>query len=235
MKQNLTVLKKAILGVGRRMYERGYAASNDGNISARIDKHQVLITPTGVSKGFMKSTDLIITDMKGKVVKGKRKPSTESLLHLQIYKARPEVMSVCHAHPPYATGFAVAGIPLDQNILPEVILSLGSIPLVPYGTPGTEEFFQPLHPILKQFDAFLLANHGALTVGATVLDAYHKMETLEHFANILFVARHLGKVNTLNDKQIQLLIARREVYGIRKNVGLVTNDDAQGRKSGRQG
>jgi L-fuculose-phosphate aldolase len=163
-------------------------ASNDGNISARIDKKYVLITPTGISKGFMNGSDLIIIDFNGKVVKGKGKPSSESLLHLQIYKVRSDVNSVCHAHPPYATGYAVAGIPLSQNILPEVIISLGTIPLVSYGTPGTEEFCKPLLPILKDYDAFLLANHGALTVGSTVLDAYNKMETLEHFAKILFVA-----------------------------------------------
>jgi L-fuculose-phosphate aldolase len=221
MKQNLATLKKAIIDAGRRTYERGYVASNDGNISARVDKKHVLITPTGISKGFMKSADLIIINLDGKVVKGKRKPSSESLLHLQIYKERPDVHSVCHAHPPYATGFAVAGIPLDQNILPEVIISLGSIPLVPYGIPGTEEFYKPLLPILRHYDAFLLANHGALTVGQTVVDAYHKMETLEHFAKILFVAQHLGNVNTLNDEQAQVLIARREVYGIRDNVGIV--------------
>ncbi len=224
MKQNLEALKKAILETGRRTYERGYAASNDGNISARIDKKYILITPTGVSKGFMKKTDLIIIDLNGKVVKGKRKPSSESLLHLQVYKERSDVNSVCHSHPPYATGFAVAGISLDQNILPEVIISLGSVPLVPYGTPGTDEFYKPLLPILKYYDAFLLANHGALTVGSSVLDAYHKMETLEHSAKILFIAQRLGKVNTLNDEQVQKLIARRKVYGVRDNVGLVADD-----------
>jgi L-fuculose-phosphate aldolase len=220
MKQNLALLKKAIINAGRRVYERGYVASNDGNISARIDKKHVLITPSGVSKGFMNNADLIIIDLNGKVVKGGKKPSSESLLHLQIYKERPDVNSVCHAHPPYATGFAVAGIPLDQNILSEVIISLGSIPLVPYGTPGTEECYQALLPILKQYDAFLLANHGALTVGQTVLDAFHKMETLEHFAKIFFIARHLGKVNTLNDEQIQKLILQRKLFGIRENIGI---------------
>jgi L-fuculose-phosphate aldolase len=220
MKENLTTLKKAIIHVGRRTYERGYIASNDGNISARIDKKYVLITPSGVSKGFMNGSDLIIIDFNGKLVKGNGKPSSESLLHLQIYKERPDVKSVCHAHPPYATGFAVAGIPLDQNILPEVIIALGTIPLVPYGTPGTEEFSKPLLPILKHYDAFLLANHGALTVGSTVLDAYNKMETLEHFAKIFFVAQHLGRVNILTDEQTKILIERRKVYGVRENVGI---------------
>jgi L-fuculose-phosphate aldolase len=146
------------------------------------------------------------------------------LLHLQIYKERPDVKSVCHAHPPYATGFAVAGIPLDQNVLPEVIILLGTIPLIAYGTPGTEEFYKLALPILKHYDAFLLANHGALTVGSTVLDAYNKMETLEHFAKILFVAQNLGKVNILNDEQVKILIARRKVYGVRENVGIADDE-----------
>jgi len=224
MKQSLAGLKKSILDAGHRIYSRGYVASNDGNISARIDKKYVLITPTGVSKGFMRRDDLIIIDFGGKVIKGKGKPSSESLMHLKIYKERPDVNSVCHAHPPYATGFAVAGIPLDQNVLSEVIISLGKIPLVPYGTPGTEEFYKPLVPFLKHYDAFLLANHGALTVGSTVLDACHKMETLEHFAQILFVARNLGNVNILSDEQTKILISRRKVYGVRDDVGIVTGD-----------
>jgi L-fuculose-phosphate aldolase len=223
MRQSLTGLKKSIIDAGRRIYDRGYAASNDGNISARIDKKYVLITPTGISKGFMECADLIIIGFGGKVIKGKGKPSSESLMHLKIYEERPDVNSVCHAHPPYATGFAVAGIPLDQNILPEVIISLGTIPLIPYGTPGTDDFYRPLVPSLKHYDAFLLANHGALTVGRTVLDAYYKMETLEHFAQILFVARNLGNVNTLSDEQTQVLISRRKVYGIRDDVGIITD------------
>jgi len=215
MKQDLACLKKAIIDAGRRVYDRGYVASNDGNISARLDKSHILITPTGVGKGFMNSADLIVIDYKGNVVKGKKKPSSESLLHLRIYKERSDVNSVCHAHPPYATGFAVACIPLNQNILPEVIISLGSIPLVPYAVTGTEEFCTPLLPILKHYDAFLLANHGALTVGRTVLDAYHKMETLEHIAKILFIAQHLGNVNKLDDKQVQVLISRIEEYCVK--------------------
>ncbi len=224
MRHSLTELKKSIIDAGLRIYDRGYVASNDGNISARIGKKYILITPTGISKGFMRRDDLIIIDFSGKVVKGKGKPSSESLMHLKVYKERPDVNSVCHAHPPYATGFAAAGISLNRNILPEVIISLGTIPLVSYGTPGTEEFYKPLVPFLKHYDAFLLANHGALTVGKTVMDAYYKMETLEHFAQILFIARNLGNVKILSDEQTQILISLRKVYGIREDVGIVTGD-----------
>lgn len=219
MKQNLVPLKKNIIEAGKRAYACGYVASNDGNISARIDKKYVLITPTGISKGFMKMSDLIVVDMKGRIVNGKKKPSSEVFMHLQVYHERPDVNSVCHMHPPYATGFSVAGIPLDQDGLSEVIISLGKIPLVPYGTPGTEDFYKPLLPLLQQYDAFLLANHGALAVGSDVFNAYYNMETLEHYAHILFIAKQLGNVNTLNAEQVQKLAALREKFGIRTTLG----------------
>lgn len=214
MQKNIFTLKREIVEVGKRVYDRGYVASNDGNISARIDNKRVLITPTGVSKGFMKTEDLIVVDYEGNSLSGTKKPSSEVFMHLQIYKDRPDVHSVCHAHPPYATGFAVAGIPLDDCVLPEVIIVLGGIPLVEYGTPGTAEFYTPVLQYLSNHDAFLLANHGALTIGKDVLSAYHKMETLEHFAHIAFVARQLGHTNVLNPGQVQKLLNLREKYGI---------------------
>ena len=219
MKQNISSIKKNIVTVGRRMYDRGYVASNDGNISARLDARRVLITPTGVSKGHMSTADLIVVDMNGNVVRGRKKPSSEIFLHLRIYRERPDVNSVCHSHPPYATAFAVAGIPLDRNVLPEVVISLGAVPVIPYGTTGTEDFIRPLLPYLGGFDAFLLANHGALTVGSDVLSAYHKMETVEHCAIITFIAGQLGKVNELTDDQVRELKSMRGRYGIRTDVG----------------
>lgn len=220
--ENLNALRKKIIEVGKRTYERGYVASNDGNISARIDDKRVLITPTGVSKGYMKAEDLVVVDMNGKVVNGSKKPSSEVFMHLQVFKDRPDVNSVCHAHPPYATGFAVAGLPLDKCVLPEVIIALGNIPIVEYGTPGTEEFYKPVLKLLPEYDAFLLANHGALTVGKDVLTAYHKMETLEHFAHITFVATQLGHIKTLNRDQVKKLTDLREKYGIRTTVACAT-------------
>jgi L-fuculose-phosphate aldolase len=225
LEQSLFAIKNDIVAIGKRMYERGYVASNDGNISARINKDHVLITPTGVSKGFMKTEDLIIVDYNGKLISGSKKPSSEVMMHLQVYKDRPDVNSVCHSHPPYATGFAVAGIALDKCVLPEVIIVLGGIPLIEYGTPGTEEFYKPVLPLLKDYDAFLLANHGALTVGKDVVNAFHKMETLEHFAHIAFVAQQLGHLNTLNKEQVQKLTDLREKFGIRTNVGCVTCEE----------
>jgi len=224
---NLLTLKREIVEVGRRVYQRGYVASNDGNISARLDEKRVVITPTGVSKGFMTPEDLIVLDMEGKIVSGTKKPSSEMFMHLSVYKHRPDVMSVCHAHPPYATGFAVAGIPLDKCILPEVIIVLGGIPIVEYGTPGTAEFFQPVLKIIDKYDAFLLANHGALTIGKDVVNAYHKMETLEHFAHIAFVAQQLGHMNVLNMEQVRKLTDLRSKFGIRTNVGCATCEEEE--------
>jgi L-fuculose-phosphate aldolase len=228
VKQDLNVVKRAILEAGRRSYERGYIASNDGNISARIGKNRLLITPTRMSKGSMKATDLVVVDLDGKVVAGARKPSSETPLHLAIYRERPDVRSVCHAHPPHATAFAVAGQSFDTHVLPEVVINLGTVPLVPYGTPGTDEFFTPLLPFLPDYDAFLLANHGALTVGVDVISAYHKMETLEHYAHILFLARLLGRINTLGADQVKKLVALRGRFGARADLALGAVSDHTG-------
>lgn len=229
MQKNIYTLKKEIIEAGRRVYDRGYVASNDGNISARVDAKRVVITPTGVSKGFMKTEDLVLVDMDGNVLEGQKKPSSEIFMHLRIYKDRPDINSVCHAHPPYATGFAVAGLPLDKCILPEVIIVLGGIPLADYGTPGTDEFYKPVLKYLKDYDAFLLANHGALTIGSDVFNAYHKMETLEHFAHIAFVAMQLGQANTIAPGEVQKLFDIRKKMGIEKDVECLscgTDDDA---------
>jgi L-fuculose-phosphate aldolase len=222
--KTLQTLRRELVEVGRRTYERGYVASNDGNISARIDENRVVITPTGVSKGFMKPDDMVVVNMDGQVIGGTKKPSSEVFMHLQVYKDRPDVNSVCHAHPPHATGFAVAGIPLDKCVLPEVIVALGNIPIVEYGTPGTEEFYKPVVKLLPDYDAFLLANHGALTIGVDILNAYHKMETLEHFAHIAFVAHQLGNITVLNDVQVEKLKELRSKFGISTSIGCATSD-----------
>jgi len=213
-------MRKVIVESARRLYEKGYVAANDGNISARIDDKSVLITPTRISKGFMNPEDLAVIDMKGNLLSGEKKPSSESDFHLKIYRDRPDVNSVCHAHPPHATGFAVAGIPLDKMILPEVIIRLGMVPIVEYGLPGHSELYDQIQKKLKDHDAFLLANHGALTVGDSVTDAYDKMETLEHAAMIQFIAHQLGRVNTLNANQVDRLIPLREKFGARKDLSL---------------
>jgi L-fuculose-phosphate aldolase len=217
MKINLGSLKSQIVESGKRAYARGYVASNDGNISARIDKKHILITSTGISKGFMKANDLIVVDMNGKTVSGKKKPSSEIQMHLQIYKERNDIHSVCHLHPPYATGFATAGIPLDRYILTEAEMTLGKIPLIEYAAPGTKELFYKLLPQLQDSKAFLLANHGALTVGTDIFDAYNNMEMLEHTAHILYITHQLGNLNTLNAEQVKELAELSEKYKRKSN------------------
>lgn len=207
-------LRKEICEVGRRVYQRGYVAANDGNISVKMDADRVLCTPTGVSKGYLNEDMLAICDMDGQQVAGSMKISSEIRMHLEIYKLRPDVNAVVHAHPPTATGFAVAGIELTQCVLPEVIVSLGGVPLAAYGTPGGPDIVEPMKPLLRQYDAVLMANHGVVTLGQHVMDAHFKMETVEHFAKIALVAHQLGAVRTLGDKDVDDLIALRDRFGI---------------------
>ena len=219
MKRSLSSYKADIIEIGRRMYARSYVASNDGNISVRLDKKHVLITASGVSKGFLRPHDLIVVDLNGNVLRGKKKASSEIHIHLEVYKARSDVHGICHAHPPYATGFACAGLALDAYLLPEVIVALGTVPLAAYGTPGTEELHKSLLPLLYRYDAFLLANHGVLAIGTDVYNAYYKLETVEHFAQISFIARQLGKPTVLDDEEVAKLVALRKNFGIRPDVG----------------
>ena len=206
---------QAILQAGRRMYERRYVASNDGNISVRLSKDRILTTPTGVSKGFMARGDLVVVNLKGEKVSGKREPTTELKMHLKAYELRDDIGAVVHAHPPYATAFAVAGIPLAECLLPEVIVTLGSVPIADYATPSTEEVAKAVAQVVIRADAFLLRNHGVMTVGSDVLGAYHKLETVEHFAEISFIARHLVRLRPLGRSEVEKLIAIREKMGIK--------------------
>ncbi|KLU62777.1 L-fuculose phosphate aldolase [Peptococcaceae bacterium CEB3] len=218
-------IKQDMVEVGRRIYRQGFVASNDGNISVRLNENEVLTTPTGVSKGFMTPDMIIKVNMNGEVLSGKMKPSSELKMHLDVYKNRPDVRSVVHAHPPTATGFAVAGIPLDRYILPEIIISLGTIPIAPYGTPSTEEIPLAVREYLQDHDAFLLANHGALTVGSDAFNAYYKMESMEIFAKISLTARLLGNERELNGQQIGKLMEVREKLGVTGKNSTCVNCD----------
>jgi len=204
-----------IVEVGRRMYARGYVASNDGNISIRLDDDTVLTTPKSVSKGFMSPDMMVVTDLAGRKLRGTRDASSELLMHLEVYKNRPDARAVVHAHPPTATGFAVAGIPLDRAVLAEVITTLGSIPIAEYGTPSTPELPEAVRKYIKAHDGLLLANHGALTVAPDVFAAYYKMETIEHFAKISLVARQLGREHLLSRQEVERLQELRGNYGIK--------------------
>ena len=212
---SVETLRADIVEIGRRMYARGYTASNDGNISVRIAPDRLLMTPKSVCKGFMTPDMMCVTDLSGKKISGDRDPSSEALMHLEVYRQRPDVNAVVHAHPPIATGFAVAGIPLDRAVLAEVLTTLGSIPLAEYATPSTSELPDAVRKYIKAHDGMLLANHGALTVGADLYGAYYKMETIEHFAHISLVARMLGRENLISREEVVRLQGLRDTYGIK--------------------
>lgn len=226
-------LRQDIVEVGRRLWARGYVASNDGNISVRIGDGRLLMTPASVSKGFMTPEMLVITDLEGRTLEAAsgRKPSSEALMHLAVYRHRPDVHAVVHAHPPLATGFAVAGIPLDRAVLAEVVTTLGSIPIAEYATPSTPELPEAIVPYLKAHDGMLLANHGALALGADLYAAYAKMETIEHFATISLVARVLGREHVLSTQEVERLQGLRGRYGIAAPAP-ICDDPAMGRPSG---
>src|SRR6187455_1502386 len=213
-----------IVEVGRRLWERGYVASNDGNISVRLDGSRLITTPKNVSKGFMTPDMMVITDLEGKKIGGERDPSSELKMHLEVYRNRPDARAVVHAHPPTATGFAVAGIPLDRAVLAEVITTLGSIPLAEYATPSTEELPAAVRKYVKAHDGILLANHGALALAGDVFAAYYRMETIEHFARISLVAHTLGRENLLSRTEVDRLQGLRGMYGIASPAPICTDD-----------
>jgi L-fuculose-phosphate aldolase len=219
-------LRADIVEVGRRMYARGYTASNDGNISVRLGADRLLMTPKSVCKGFMTPDMMCITDLEGRKLQGERDPSSEMLMHLEVYRQRPDVQAVVHAHPPTATGFAVAGIPLDRAVLAEVLTTLGSIPIAEYATPSTKELPEAVRKYIKAHDGMLLANHGALTVGADLFGAYFKMETIEHFAKISLVARLLGRENLISREEVLRLQELRGTYGIKAPAPICADDDS---------
>jgi len=209
-------LKKMMIDIGGRIWQRGYVAANDGNITIRINDNEILTTPTGVSKGFMTQDMLIKMNMDGKVISSssKYRPSSEVKMHIQVYQKREDVKSVVHAHPPYCTSFAVTGIPLNKCVLPEAVLTLGAVPIAPYGTPSTMEIPDSIKPYVENTDAILLANHGALTFGKDLVTAYHKMETLEHSARIIYTSIQLGNVNMIPPDEVSKLMELREKMDI---------------------
>ncbi len=219
-------LREDIVEVGRRMYARGYTASNDGNISVRLDAGRLLMTPANVCKGFMTPQMMCITDLEGRKLEGDRNPSSEMQMHLEVYRQRPDVNGVVHAHPPIATGFAVAGIALDRAVLAEVITTLGSVPIADYATPSTKELPEAVRRYIKAHDGMLLANHGALTVGGDLFSAYYKMETIEHFAKISFVARMLGGERLLSRQEVDRLQGLRGRYGIAAPAPICADPEA---------
>ena len=207
--------KSAIIDIGKRMYMRGFVAANDGNITCRVGPNAIWTTPTGVSKGFMKPEMLVKIDLNGTVLIGSSKPSSEVKMHLRVYHENPEVLGVTHAHPPVATAFAVAGISMEKPILTEGVVQLGSVPVAHYATPGTQEVPDSIAPFVKTHNAVLLANHGALTWGKDVYEAFYRLESVEYYATLLmYTGKILGKQNLLSCEQIEVLLEVKKQLGI---------------------
>src|SRR6267154_1538614 len=204
--------RREIVAVGKLLYERSYVVSSDGNVSVRLDDGRIVATPTMTCKGRMTEDSLAITDVEGKPLSDRR-ASSELAMHLLIYRERPDVKAVCHAHPPHGTAFAVAGLAIDQPILSEVILTLGCVPLAGYGTPSTDELSNAMRPLIKHHNALLMANHGAVAYGSDLWQAFDRLETLEHTAKIAILSRVLGGSKNLSPDAIEKLINVREAAG----------------------
>ena len=211
---DIEMLKEQICDVCRKMWQQGWVAANDGNVTVKLEDGTFLATPTGVSKSFITPDKLVRINDKGEVLEGAPgyKPSSEIKMHLRCYAERPDVGAVVHAHPPTATGFAVAGKSLDKYSMIETVIAIGSIPLTPYGTPSTNEVPESIAPYLAEHDVLLLQNHGALTVGCDLITAYYRMETLELFSKISLVAELLGGAKEIPMPEIDKLLYLRENY-----------------------
>lgn len=209
-----------IIQIGSLVFQKGWVAANDGNITIRLDAERILATPTGVCKGMMNPDDLIIVDYNGDKISGRRERTSEIAMHLKVYEMRPDIRAVVHAHPPVTTGFATAGRSLSEGLLPEVVIGLGCVPLADYGLPGTPELTEPMIPLIPKYDALLMANHGAVCYGEDVFQAYFRMETMEHFARIALVAELLGGTKVLPRMEVDKLLDSRTRYGVKsKSAG----------------
>src|SRR5437016_9311355 len=204
--------RKEIVYFGHMLHERGFVAATDGNLSVRLDSRRILVTPTSISKGRMRPSDLVIVDTEGRQLSGRRDVSSEIGMHLLIYKLRPDVKGIVHAHPPTATGFAASGRALTQPLVCEVVIGLGCIPLARYGTPGTPELTDALEPLVPQYDAILMSNHGVVAYGGDLEHAYMKMETVEQFSQIALLEHLMRKQQTLGSEELEKLLLARSKY-----------------------
>lgn len=210
---NVHRIKQDICEIGRRIYNKGFAAANDGNITVRTGDNEVLCTPTMHSKGFLKPEDICTIDMTGKQLAGIKKRSSEALLHLEIYKARPDVKSVVHCHPPHATAFAIAREPIPQCVLPEVEVFLGDVPITKYETPGGKQFAETILPFVAKTNVIILANHGTVSYGTDVERAYWWTEILDAYCRMLMLARDLGKINYFSEQKERELLELKDKWG----------------------
>ncbi len=210
---NVHRIKQDIVEIGKRIYNKGFAAANDGNISVRVGENEVLCTPTMHSKGFLKVDDICTIDMAGKQTAGRKKRSSEALLHLEIYKQRSDIKSVVHCHPPHATAFAVAREPIPQCVLPEVEVFLGDVPITKYETPGGQDFADTIRPFVDRTNVIILANHGTVSFGENVERAYWWTEILDAYCRILILAKQLGKVHYFSEEKERELLDLKQQWG----------------------
>jgi L-fuculose-phosphate aldolase len=204
--------RQDLVRFGKMLHSLGFVAATDGNLSVRLDDTRFLVTPTGFSKGMMEPEDMVVVDLQGKKLSGSYMPSSEIAMHLTIYRMRPDVGAVVHAHPCTATGFASAGIALDEPLCSEIVITLGAVPLAPYATTGTMELSDSLRPYIPFHDAILMANHGVVTYGEDLCQAYMRMEAVEHYAKIVMTTRQLGCARSLNSRQLEKLFEVRTQY-----------------------
>jgi L-fuculose-phosphate aldolase len=205
-------VRHEIVRLGKLLHDKGFIAAADGNISVRLDERRVLATPTCMCKGMMSAEDLVVIDMQGRRLEGFREVSSEIAMHLMIYRVRPDIGAIVHAHPPTATGFAAAGIALDKPLVSEIVISLGEVPLAEYATPGTQALVDSLEPYVPEHNAILMANHGVVAYADDLLTAYMNMETVEHFAKIALTTQALGQERLLNEQQVA------DLMGVRKKL-----------------
>jgi L-fuculose-phosphate aldolase len=211
--QNLHKIKQDICEIGRRIYARQFAAANDGNITVRVSENEVLCTPTLQCKGFLKPDDIALVDMTGKQLAGRKKRSSEALLHLEIYRQREDIKSVVHCHPPHATAFAIAHEPIPQCVLPEVEVFLGDVPITKYETPGGQSFADTIIPFVDRTNIIILANHGTVSYGESVEQAYWWTEILDSYCRMLLLAKQLGNVSFLSGPKSQELLDLKDQWG----------------------
>ncbi|MGM1022419.1 MAG: class II aldolase/adducin family protein [Bacillota bacterium] len=219
--------KEMICEIGRRVYNKNFVAANDGNISIKVGSNEIWATPTGVSKGFMTPDMLVKVDLTGKVLDGKLKPSSELKMHLRVYLENEETTAVVHAHPQAATAYAMAGVALDHAYSPEGVILLGKVPVSPYAAPGTQEVPDSIAPFCKDYNAVLLANHGALTWGRDAIEAYYRMESLEHYSlTLLHTKKITDQLEELSAERLAELIQIRESMGIKTGGSLISREEA---------
>ncbi len=227
---NIQKIKQEICDIGDRIYKKGFAAANDGNISYRVSEDRIVCTPTGICKGYMKPEDLCVVDMTGKQIAGERKRTSEILLHIAIMKERPEIKSVVHCHPPHATAFGVAREPVPQCVLPEVEIFLGDVPITKYEIPGGQNFADTILPFVKRTSVIILANHGTVSYGETVEKAFWQTEILDAYCRILMLAKGLGNVSYFTEPEARALLELKSKWGFKdprtemQNCDICAND-----------